>query len=350
MGIGEKIISWYETDGRNLEWRETRDPYKIWISEIILQQTRIQQGINYYYRFIERFPDVYSLADAEQDEVLKYWEGLGYYSRARNLHAGAKFIVEEWEGQFRDHHSELIKIKGVGPYTARAIGSFAFGNETGVIDGNVLRVMSRVLGDFSPIDQQSTRKQFQIIIDQWVAGKDSRAFNHGMMDLGATVCTPTKPGCLLCPLESECKARAEGSIHLLPQKAGKLNRKTRYFHFYLIRSEKEEILIRQRAPEGLWGGLWEIPNREFEKEVWERKEDHGPAKFEFEMKHVFTHFDMMIHVFSYPAGYLPSWADGQFVSTDKISIFAFSKAVLKIFGKMLKKGKKTHLNTSEDDS
>ena len=323
-----------------MEWRETRDPYKIWISEIILQQTRIQQGIDYYYRFIKRFPDVGVLADAEQDEVLKYWEGLGYYSRARNLHAGAKFIVEEWNGQFRDHYSELIKIKGVGPYTARAIGSFAFGNETGVIDGNVLRVMSRVLGDFSPIDQQRTRKQFQIIIDQWVADKDSRSFNHGIMDLGATVCTPTKPACLLCPLEEICKARAEGSIHLLPQKAGKLKRKVRYFHFYLIRSEKGEILIRQRPSEGLWGGLWEIPNRELDRIKWEKKEEEEFAKYEFGMKHVFTHFDMMIHVYSFPVGFLPSWAEGQFISTDKISIFAFSKAVLKIFGKMLKRSEK----------
>ena len=198
MDIGQSIVTWFESQGRDLPWRDTRDPYRIWIAEVILQQTRIAQGIKYFYRFVERFPDVQTLASAHQDEVLKYWEGLGYYSRARNLHAAAKQVVEKYEGKFPQHYTELQKLRGIGPYTARAIGSFAFGNQTGVIDGNVLRVMSRVLGDFSPVNQQSTRKKFQEIIDQWVKNVDSRNFNNGIMDIGSVVCTPTQPGCLIC--------------------------------------------------------------------------------------------------------------------------------------------------------
>ncbi|MEL6653623.1 MAG: A/G-specific adenine glycosylase, partial [Bacteroidota bacterium] len=234
MSIGQAIVDWYEKNGRDLPWRETRDPYPIWISEIILQQTRIATGIAYYHRFLERFPDLPTLAAAEQDEVLKYWEGLGYYSRARNLHAAAQQLMNEYDGVFPDHYSELLKLKGIGAYTARAIGSFAFDNPTGVIDCNVLRVMSRVLNDFSPIDVPATRKQFQQIIDKWVAEVPSPPFNQGIMDIGSTICTPTKPACLICPLLSHCEGYQQGSLHLLPRKAKKLKRKDRYFHFYLI--------------------------------------------------------------------------------------------------------------------
>lgn len=329
--IGQHIVQWFEQQGRDLPWRETRDPYRIWISEVILQQTRIETGIAYYYRFIERFPNVQELAASELDEVLKYWEGLGYYSRARNLHAASKQIVEELGGEFPDHHTELIRLKGIGPYTARAIGSFAFGNQTGVIDGNVLRVMSRVLGDFSPIDQQKTRKTFQTIIDQWVDGVDSRPFNNGIMDIGATICTPKKPACLICPLEADCKARAEGLTHLLPHKEKKLKRKIRFFHFFLVLNEADEFVIRQRPAEGLWGGLWEIPNEEVEQQAWESSDSAYGGKYVLGLKHVFTHFDMMIRVYAIADSQSPEWEGGQFISPEKIATFAFARAVLKIF-------------------
>ncbi|MEO1448007.1 MAG: A/G-specific adenine glycosylase, partial [Bacteroidota bacterium] len=251
--FGKRIVQWYEAHGRDLPWRDTFDPYHIWIAEVVLQQTRIEQGVGYYYRFVERFPDVATLAAASQDEVLKYWEGLGYYSRARNLHAGAQQIMEEFEGKFPDDYKQWLKVKGVGPYTARAIGSFAFGNATGVIDGNVLRVMSRVLADERPIDDPKTRKAFQAEIDTWVASVDSRPFNHGIMDIGATICTPTKPGCLLCPLVDICQGYARGMTQLLPKKRPKKARPVRHFHFYFIENGQQEILIRRRPEKGLWG-------------------------------------------------------------------------------------------------
>jgi A/G-specific adenine glycosylase len=335
MSIGTSIVDWYGNHGRDLPWRKTRDPYQIWISEIILQQTRIAQGIDYYHRFIHRFPDVHSLAAAQQDEVLKYWEGLGYYSRARNLHFTAQFVVNELNGEFPDHYTELLKLKGIGPYTARAIGSFAFGNQTGVIDGNVLRVMSRVLGDFSPIDVLATRKHFQKIIDQWIAQVDPALFNQGIMDIGSTVCTPTQPGCLICPLEPYCEGRKQGITHLLPQKAKKLKRQVRYLNFYLIRNGAEELIVRQRPEKGIWGGLWEIPNREVDEVLWRAKGDDLGGLYMGEMKHVLTHLDLMIHVFQLEAEQIPAWTEGQFIPTKKISILAFAKAVLKIFDRML---------------
>jgi A/G-specific adenine glycosylase len=329
--IGASVVSWYESSGRNLPWRETRDPYRIWIAEVILQQTRIATGIAYYERFLTRFPTVQDLAAADLDEVLKLWEGLGYYSRARNLHAAAQQLVETYDGVFPDHHSILIQLKGIGPYTARAIGSFAFGNETGVIDGNVLRVMSRVLGDFSPIDQQKTRKAFQLLIDEWVAGLDSRLFNHGMMDLGSTVCTPSKPGCLICPLEPHCEARKQGITHLLPFKEKKLKRKIRFFHFFLLENEAGDIAIRQRPARGVWGGLWEIPNEEVPETGWKVASPEQGGEYLFGFKHVFTHFDMMIRVYSLAAEEAPDWEGIQFIPTEKIPSFAFAKAILKIF-------------------
>lgn len=333
MTIGEKITEWYLENGRDLPWRNSQDAYKVWISEVILQQTRIAQGIDYFYRFIEKFPDIQTLSNAEIDEVLKYWEGLGYYSRARNLHAAAKELTTKYEGKFPTHHSEIIKLKGIGPYTARAIGSFAFGNQTGVIDGNVLRVMSRVLNDFSPIDDTKTRNKFQEIIDVWVEKTDSAPFNHGIMDIGATICTPTKPACMICPLEAECIARKEGSMHLLPVKGKKLVRPTRYYHFYLIYNEQQEFAILRRPEKGLWGGLYEIPNEEVEKEVWMAKKSNVEGTYLGGFKHVFTHFDMELQVFALVSEDTDKGRSDDifFIPVKKIADYAFSKAVLKIF-------------------
>lgn len=333
--IGATIVAWYHDHGRQMPWRDTHHPYEIWIAEVILQQTRIEQGIKYYYRFLDRFPDVHTLAGAEQDEVLKYWEGLGYYSRARNLHAAAQQLVEAYGEGFPETHQEWQAFKGIGPYTARAIGSFAFGNATGVIDGNVLRVMSRVLGDRSPINQPKTRKAYQEIVDEWVKEVDSRAFNHGMMDIGATICTPTKPGCLLCPLETYCEARAQGLTQVLPIKEKKAARKVRYFFFYYVINEQQKVAIRQRPAKGLWGGLWEIPNEETTPADWKAQQTPIPAVPLFRMKHVFTHFDMHIQVCRVEAQDFDAQEEGRFVSPSEFATFAFSKAVLKIFEKIL---------------
>lgn len=337
MTIGEKITDWYLENGRDLPWRNSQDAYKIWISEVILQQTRIAQGISYFYRFIEKFPDIQALANAEIDEVLKYWEGLGYYSRARNLYAAAQELMTKYEGKFPTHHSEIIKLKGIGPYTARAIGAFAFGNQTGVIDGNVLRVMSRVLNDFSPVDDAKTRNKFQEIIDIWVAKTAPTPFNHGIMDIGSTICTPTKPACMICPLEADCISRKEGSMHLLPVKAKKLQRETRYFHFYLIYNVQKEIAILRRPEKGLWGGLYEIPNEEVEVAAWTEKKPRLEGEYLGGFKHVFTHFDMELQFFVVAAVVVSEDADNGgdkntfFIPIEKIKDYAFPKAVLKIF-------------------
>ncbi|MEM8887980.1 MAG: A/G-specific adenine glycosylase [Bacteroidota bacterium] len=334
MKLGEKVIDWYKEQGRKMAWRDTYDPYKIWIAEIILQQTRIAQGEAYFYRFIERFPNAKALAEAEQDEVLKYWEGLGYYSRARNLHAASHQLQENFGGKFPEDHQTLLSLKGIGPYTSRAIASFAFGEKVAVLDGNVLRVLSRVLGDFSPIDQQKARKNYQKIIDSWVKDIDSRAFNHGMMDIGSVICTPTKPGCLICPVQDDCKAYNEGITHLLPVKAGKIKRKIRHFNFLLIYNEAGELLVRQRPENVFWGGLWEIPNEEIQAEVWREKKRNEDV-YLGELKHVFTHFTMMIHVFKVSAKNMEEVAVGQFIPIEKIPIFAFSRAVLNIFDRYI---------------
>lgn len=334
MNPAVPLIEWYQAEGRPLPWRETKDPYKIWISEIILQQTRVAQGLNYFIRFVDRFPTVEALAEASQDEVMKYWEGLGYYSRARNLHFSAKVVVNELGGVFPDHYTEWLKLKGVGPYTARAVGSFAFGNSTGVLDGNVFRVVSRYRADASPIDIPSTRKAFQALLDEWIAPVDPADFNQAMMDLGATVCTPRNPKCADCPIQTHCAANAKQSAHLYPVKSKKLKRKTRYFQFYLHEDQQGKLLIQKRPNKGIWAGLWEIPNSEMEPKAWKKA---GKNTYLGDLKHVFTHFDMMIRV--YRSSELPNNIvdEHSFVSREELTIFAFSRAVLKIFETFLPK-------------
>ena len=323
------VTEWLGRAGRNMPWRNTRDPYQIWLAEVILQQTRIETGVAYLERFLQRFPSLEALAAAPQDEVLKAWEGLGYYSRARNLHAAAAQLLSEFGGKFPSSVPDLLRLKGVGPYTARAIASFAFDAEVAVLDGNVMRVVSRLLGSASPIDLPATRQEFQLRLDAWVKGHNSRAFNHGMMDIGSTICTPTMPGCMVCPLESRCVARAEGITHLLPVKGKKLIRKLRFFDFYLLHGP-EGLLIRQRPAQGLWGGLWEVPNEEREAEQ-DGQLRQPEARLLGTGKHVFTHFDMAYRVWEAPVRKIPEWTGAEFQSWEKIPTFAFPRAVLNMF-------------------
>lgn len=257
MEFANTIISWFQENGRALPWRETKDPYAIWLSEIVLQQTRIAQGREYWERFMAQYPKVEDLAAASEDEVLRLWQGLGYYSRARNLHAAAKQIVAL--GKFPDTLEDIKALKGVGDYTAAAIGSFAFDIPAAVVDGNVYRVLSRYFGIDTPINSTQGKKEFAALAQSLIPASDAAAYNQGMMDFGAIQCTPQSPKCLLCPLAETCVVLREGRVEELPVKLKTLKVQTRRLNYIYIRCNGE-IAIHRRGEGDIWQGLWEPYN------------------------------------------------------------------------------------------
>ncbi len=257
MEFANTIISWFQENGRALPWRETKDPYAIWLSEIVLQQTRIAQGWEYWERFMAQYPKVEDLAAASEDDVLRLWQGLGYYSRARNLHAAAKQIVAL--GKFPDTLEDIKALKGVGDYTAAAIGSFAFDIPAAVVDGNVYRVLSRYFGIDTPINSTQGKKEFAALAQSLIPASDAAAYNQGMMDFGAIQCTPQSPKCLLCPLAETCVALREGRVEELPVKLKTLKVQTRRLAYIYIRCNGE-IAIHRRGEGDIWQGLWEPYN------------------------------------------------------------------------------------------
>lgn len=248
------LLLWYGENGRTLPWRQTRDPYSIWISEIILQQTRVVQGMDYYHRFLERFPTVEALAFAMPDEVMQQWAGLGYYSRARNLHAAAKQIVEQ--GAFPTDYAGVRALKGVGDYTAAAICSFAYGLPHAVVDGNVYRVLSRYFGIDTPIDSTAGKRAFAALAQSLLPHDDPASFNQAIMDFGALQCVPKSPDCLSCPLADSCAALGEGRVELLPVKAKRTAIKERFFSYIIILDESA-VYIHRRPVGDIWTGLYE---------------------------------------------------------------------------------------------
>ncbi|MDL2251349.1 A/G-specific adenine glycosylase [Odoribacter sp. OttesenSCG-928-J03] len=264
--FSEILIEWYERNKRVLPWRETSDPYLIWISEIILQQTRVAQGLDYYYRFTERFPDVKSLAEAREEEVLKYWQGLGYYSRARNLHAAAKDIQMRFGGKFPDTYREILSLKGIGEYTAAAISSFVWEQPYPVLDGNVYRVLSRVFGVDLPIDSSGAKKYFTQLAGELLNTECPGLHNQAIMEFGALQCVPKSPDCTICPLNHKCLAFASGTVDVLPVKKGKVKTKSRYFNYLDIHCRGERLLV-QRQGKDIWQNLYEFPLIETDEEV-----------------------------------------------------------------------------------
>lgn len=264
MEFANTIISWFRENGRALPWRETRDPYAIWLSEIILQQTRIAQGWEYWERFMAQYPTVQDLAAAHEDEVLKLWQGLGYYSRARNLHTAAKQIVAL--GHFPDTLEGIKQLKGVGDYTAAAIGSFAFDIPAAVVDGNVYRVLARYFGIDTPINSTQGKKEFAALAQSLLPSSKASdfqsslslvaAYNQAMMDFGAIQCTPQSPKCLLCPLAETCEAMRTNRVAELPVKQKTMKVKTRHLSYIYIRC-KGETAIHRRGEGDIWQGLWE---------------------------------------------------------------------------------------------
>lgn len=254
--FSEKLIEWYRANGRDLPWRNTSDPYRIWISEIILQQTRVAQGYDYYIRFMERFPDVETLAGAEEEEVMRLWQGLGYYSRARNLHAAAKSVVAA--GKFPDSYEGVRALKGVGDYTAAAICSFAYGMPCAVVDGNVYRVLARWLGVDTPIDTSAGKKEFAVLAQELLDKRLPAVYNQAIMDFGATVCTPQSPGCTGCPLAETCVGLHRKRVGELPRKARKTKVINRYFHYVYLHSA-DEMWLQKRGEGDIWQNLYELP-------------------------------------------------------------------------------------------
>lgn len=258
------LLNWYKTEKRALPWRESSDPYIIWISEIILQQTRVAQGMDYFYRFTRRFPDVASLAEAEEDEVLKYWQGLGYYSRARNLHAAAKCIMDKFGGVFPQEYKDILSLKGIGEYTAAAIVSFVWNRPYPVVDGNVFRVLSRLFAVDTPIDTTGGKKQFTELAAMVMNPAKAGIHNQAIMEFGALQCVPQNPDCEACPLKERCAAYASGSVQRYPVKQNKTKTRPRYFNYlYIIYNGK--TWLSRRGKKDIWEGLYEFPLIETEK-------------------------------------------------------------------------------------
>ena len=299
------IIAWQAKNGRhNLPWQNTRDAYAIWLSEIMLQQTQVAAVIGYYARFIARFPNVQSLAIAPLDEVLTLWAGLGYYARARNLHLAAKIIVEKYNGHFPPSPEALEKLPGIGKSTAAAIAAFAFSARAAILDGNVKRVLARVFAFDAPINLAVNEQKLWLLANQLLPQKNIEPYIQGQMDLGALCCTRTKPTCDICPLNKICLANAQNRQSELPQKTPKKIKPERFCNVLLM-SNQTHLLLEKRPPNGIWGGLWVLPEilsvkNNIEKEAKNYAKEHGfrikkPMEI-MQLKHSFTHFHLHIKV------------------------------------------------------
>ena len=257
MNFSSNLIKWYNDNKRDLPWRKTKDPYKIWLSEIILQQTRVNQGLPYYNNFIIHYPTIFDLANASEDSVLKLWQGLGYYSRARNLHYTAKFICDNYRGNFPLTHKEILLLKGVGLYTASAISSFAFNLRYAVVDGNVVRVLSRIYGIYSYYDSTIGRKDFLTLAEKKLPIQNSDIHNQAIMEFGALVCKPKNPNCLDCVFNEGCYAFSKSIVDELPRKLKKIKVINRYIHFLII-SHLDFVYVMKKQ-KGIWSGLYTFP-------------------------------------------------------------------------------------------
>lgn len=269
----EDLISWFRAEQRSLPWREDQDPYKVWVSEIMLQQTRVDTVIPYFRRFMEQFPTIEALADAEEDKVLKAWEGLGYYSRARNLQAAVREVKEKYNSIVPDTPKKIATLKGVGPYTAGAILSIAYGIPEPAVDGNVMRVLSRILLIREDIAKPSSRKIFEEAVRKLISHESPSDFNQALMELGALICTPTSPSCLLCPVREHCQAFHEGEQNELPIKAKKKKPKQVRLAAAVAVDEEGRVLIRKRPADGLLANLWELPSVEVHHPIGNARDD-----------------------------------------------------------------------------
>ncbi len=263
------MTTWYEENKRDLPWRQTTDPYKIWLSEIILQQTRVDQGMAYYLKFVRLFPNVRDLATATEDEVLKAWQGLGYYSRARNLHATAKHVHNDLGGKFPTNANDLVALKGVGPYTAAAIASFCYNEKVPVIDGNVMRVLSRIFGVDMPVDSKEGKKAIEKRAEEVISKSQPGIHNQAIMEFGALHCSPKNPGCENCPFSRVCIAYSENRVYDFPVKAKKTVVKDIWYYYFVIH-QGDNVYLKRRDGMGIWRGLYDFPHIESEQPLQEK--------------------------------------------------------------------------------
>lgn len=270
MIVSKTLINWYSNNKRELPWRQTKDPYCIWLSEIILQQTQIKQGLPYYESFIREFPTVFHLANADESQVLKLWQGLGYYSRARNLHATAKYIVEKLNGEFPSSYKELLQLKGVGDYTASAIASICFNEPAAVVDGNVYRVLSRYFGIDTPINSTQGKKEFKLLAQELIDIENPADFNQAIMEFGAVQCKPQNPNCSICPLQDSCVALQKSSINVLPVKTKPKKVSKKHFNFLVLISKDNKTILEKREGKGIWQNLYQFPLLETKTAVTEK--------------------------------------------------------------------------------
>ena len=302
------LLDWFDKNKRDMPWRQTSDPYKIWISEIMLQQTQVNTVIPYYERFLEKFPGVDDLAEAPQQTVLKMWEGLGYYSRARNMHKAAQEVVAEYDSQFPDTYEKLLDLKGIGPYTAAAVSSIAFQRQRAVVDGNVIRVLSRYFGIRDDVRRAAVKNEIQKIADSIIPENEPGDFNQAVMELGATVCAPKNPECGSCPLSVDCIAYKTAETEAIPYKSPRKKVPHHNIGVGLITNESGELLIALRPDDAMLGGLWEFPGgkkEDGEKIVQtverELNEELGVQvsvgeKF-MDLKHAYSHFKITLHAY-----------------------------------------------------
>ncbi|WP_303318916.1 A/G-specific adenine glycosylase [Flavivirga abyssicola] len=311
MIFSEILIHWYSNNKRELPWRQTKDPYYIWLSEIILQQTQVKQGLPYYMSFTNTFPTVFDLAKADEEDVLKLWQGLGYYSRARNLHATAKYIADQLNGEFPDNYKDLLKLKGVGDYTASAIASICFNEVTAVVDGNVYRVLSRYFGIDTPINSSKGAKEFKALAQELIDKKNPAEFNQAIMEFGATQCKPKNPDCNICPYNKGCIAFNKKTINSLPVKIKSAKAKKKYFNFLVFISEDEKTVLEKREGKGIWQNLYQFPLIETNKNIDDKTlktliKAHGLIKgMPFELS--LYNKDVVVHKLSHQHLYTKFW-------------------------------------------
>ncbi len=330
------LLQWhFEENNRRLPWKNTGDPYKIWLSEIILQQTRAEQGTPYYERFVTQYPDIDSLAAAPDDEVFRLWQGLGYYNRCRNLLYTARELSRHNKGAFPDTYEGIRALKGIGDYTAAAIASFAFGLPHAVVDGNVYRLLSRYFGIATPIDSTEGKKQFQRLADSLLEPAQPGAYNQAIMDFGSLVCKPRTPNCPECPLSSQCIAYQQELIQVLPVKNKKIAVKERHFHYFILQTD-DSVYIQQRTGKDIWQGLYEFHLVEWDGAIadspfWQSLQSFSSdlPRAVFSNRQRLTHQLIISHFYPVPMASFPEkMLHGIWIPKISIKNYAFPKTIL----------------------